>query len=76
MKKITYVFTSFLMLFAAVAFAQAQEAEVTKEGGHTNQSNLDNSTKSLLHQILIGLLQVHLVLIIISNKRIIKWTLP
>ena len=38
MKKITYVFTSFLMLFAAVAFAQAQEAEVTKEGGHTNQS--------------------------------------
>jgi len=38
MKKITYVFTSFLMLFAAVAFAQAQEAEATKEGGHTNQS--------------------------------------
>ncbi|MDG1047198.1 MAG: M1 family metallopeptidase [Flavobacteriaceae bacterium] len=38
MKKITYVFTSFLMLFAAVAFAQAQEAEETKEGGHTNQS--------------------------------------
>jgi hypothetical protein len=38
MKKITYVFTSFLMLFAAVAFAQAQEAEVKKEGGHTNQS--------------------------------------
>ncbi|MDG2414880.1 MAG: M1 family metallopeptidase [Flavobacteriaceae bacterium] len=38
MKKITYVFTSFLMLFAAVAFAQAQEVEVTKEGGHTNQS--------------------------------------
>jgi len=38
MKKITYVFTSFLMLFAAVAFAQAQETEVTKEGGHTNQS--------------------------------------
>ena len=38
MKKITYVFTSFLMLFAAVAFAQAQEAEVTKESGHTNQS--------------------------------------
>ena len=38
MKKITYVFTSFLMLFVAVAFAQAQEAEATKEGGHTNQS--------------------------------------
>ena len=38
MKKINYVFTSFLMLFAAVAFAQAQEVEVTKEGGHTNQS--------------------------------------
>ncbi|MDA1144715.1 MAG: M1 family metallopeptidase [Bacteroidetes bacterium] len=26
------------MLFVAVAFAQAQEAEATKEGGHTNQS--------------------------------------
>ena len=38
MKKINYVLTSFLMLFAAVAFAQAQEAEATKEGGHTNQS--------------------------------------
>ena len=38
MKKITYVFTSFLMLFAVVAFAQAQEADAVKEGGHTNQS--------------------------------------
>lgn len=38
MKKITYVFRSFLMFFAVVAFAQAQETEVVKEGGHTNQS--------------------------------------
>ena len=38
MKKITFVFTSFLMLFAVVAFAQAQEADAVKEGGHTNQS--------------------------------------
>ena len=38
MKKITYVFRSFLMFFAVVAFAQAQETEAVKEGGHTNQS--------------------------------------
>ena len=38
MKKITYVFTSFLMLFAVVAFAQVQEADAVKERGHTNQS--------------------------------------
>lgn len=38
MKKITYVLSSFLMLFAAVAFAQDQAEEVAKEGGHTNQS--------------------------------------
>jgi len=38
MKKITYVFRSFLMFFAVVAFAQAQETDAVKEGGHTNQS--------------------------------------
>lgn len=37
MKKITYVISSFLMLFATVAAAQEQEA-ATREGGHTNQS--------------------------------------
>ena len=37
MKKITYVVTSFLMLFAAVLVAQEQAQEASKEG-HTNQS--------------------------------------
>ena len=77
MKKITYVFRSFLMFFAVVAFAQAQETEAVKEGGHTNQRvNLDNSTKSFLRQIHTDLLQERQVLIIISNKQIIKWILP
>jgi len=37
MKKITYMVTSFLMLFAAVLVAQEQAQEASKEG-HTNQS--------------------------------------